>query len=145
MAAQNQTIPSHPGSLIYIQKRRNSQEERPLKSLLNVILNILLSPLTLIVHLPPLLLLLAITLNRGSDATNRALRTVCRALTQVLQVATRFSLLARVVLINALAAQVLGAGYVAQRFFRRADSLVPCSGVLGSIIGLAFLLVICIL
>lgn len=90
-------------------------------------------------HLPPLLLLLAITRNRGPDATNRALRTVCRALTQVLQVAARFSLLARVVLIDALAAQVLGAGYIAQRFFCRADALVPCSGVLGFTIGLMLL------
>lgn len=90
-------------------------------------------------HLPPLLLFLAITRNRGPDATNRALRTVCRALTQVLQVAARFSLLACVVLIDALAAQVLGAGYIAQGFFCRADGLVPCAGVLGFAVGLMLL------
>lgn len=85
-------------------------------------------------HLPPLILFLAITLNRRSDATNGALRAVRRAVAQCLQVAASFGVLARVVLLDTLAAEVLGPGYVAQGFFGRAEGLVPSTGVLGFIV-----------
>ena len=93
--------------------------------LLNLPLSLLLSILPHVMNLPPLLLLLAIPLNRRPDAPHSPLRAIRHPLAQILQLALRFGFLAAGVLLYAGLAQVLVAERVAQGFFGGADGLVP--------------------
>ena len=93
--------------------------------LLNLPLSLLLSILPHVMNLPPLLLLLAIPLNRRPDAAHSPLRAIRHPLAQILQLALRFGFLAAGVLLYAGLAQVLVAERVAQGFFGGADGLVP--------------------
>ena len=76
-------------------------------------------------NLPPLLLLLAIPLNRRPDAAHSPLRAVRHPLSQILQLALCFGFFAAGVLLHAGLAQVLMAQCVAEGFFGGADGLVP--------------------
>lgn len=81
--------------------------------LLNLLFSLLLSILPHVMNLPPLLLLLAIPLNRRPDAAHSPLRAIRHPLPQILQLALRFGFLAAGVLLYAGLAQVLVAERVA--------------------------------
>lgn len=87
-------------------------------------------------RLPPLLLLLAIPRNRRLNSPQLPLRAIRHALAQIPQLALGFSLFARRVLLDALAAEVFAARQVAEGFFGGAKCLVPGSGVALVVLGL---------
>lgn len=79
-------------------------------------------------HIPKLLLLLAIPRNSSPNRPQRPLRAILNPLSEILQLALRLLLLARGVLLHARAPQALVADQVAQRFLGRTDGLVPGAG-----------------
>lgn len=93
--------------------------------LLHINLSTTLPNLTLIMNIPPLLLLFTIPLHSRANRCHGPLRAILHPLSPIRKLALSLSLLTSSILLDARATQVLVAEHVAQTFLGRADSLVP--------------------
>ena len=94
-------------------------------SLLHLSLSSLSLRLPLIMNLPPLVFLLAITLNSSAYTPNSTLCAIRHSLSPVFNLALCFLSFTLFVLVDSSAAEVFVAGYITDGFFGRADGLVP--------------------